>query len=208
MASEMRAVMRKSCAEEMALRPSRKPRILSATESAAGGGERADHGVSGRGDGSAGDADGDGEERDEGGAGEREQAGADEEFTVGEIGGGEEQGGGEDDGGGAEVEHALDGVDGDLRADGELDALGDESGTDDVGEAAEEGDGGEADELRGDEDEGRDAFGGGEEDRPARGAQPVGGVDEGDADGDVGPGDEVELLKKMAQSKWMRPRLV
>ena len=142
----------------------------------------------------AGDADGDGEDGDDGGSGERDFAGVDEDFVVGQVAGGEEQRAGEDDGGGAEVEHALDGVDGDLGADGKLHAPGDERRADDVGEAAEEGDGGEADELRADEGEGRDPLGGGEEDRPARGAQPVGGIDERDAGGDVNPGDVAELL--------------
>ena len=70
---------------------------------------------------------------------------------VGQVVRNEEQSAGEDDGGGAEIEHALDGVDGDLRADGKLHALGDERRPDDVGEAAEESDGGESDELRGED---------------------------------------------------------
>ena len=64
----------------------------------------------------------DGEDGEEGGAGERDFAGADEDLVVGQVARDEEQGGGEDDGRGAEVEHALDGVDGELGADGEIDA--------------------------------------------------------------------------------------
>ena len=164
MASEMSAVTRKSCAEEMALRPSRKPRILSATESAMAW-------ESGRRMAWAVEATAPPATRMmtakmamNGGSGERDDSGVDEDFVVGQVARGEEERAGEDDGGGAEVEHALDGVDGDLGADGELDALGDERGADDVGEAAEESDGGEADELRADEGEGRDFLGGGEED--------------------------------------------
>ncbi len=75
---------------------------------------------------------------------------------VREIARDEEQGGRKDDGGCAEIEHALDGVDGELGADGKIDAAGDERGADDVCEAAEERDRGETDELRADQREGRD----------------------------------------------------
>ena len=159
---------RKSCAEEMALRPSRKPRILVGDAVGDGVGERVQHGVDGGRDRASGHADDDGEDGEEGGAGERDQAGVDEDLVVGQVARGEEQRGGEDDGGGAEIEHALDGVDGDLRADGKLHALGDQRGTDDIGQTAEEGDSGETDELQAYQRKQRDLLGGGEEDRPAR----------------------------------------
>jgi len=159
-----------------------------------GRGERMQQGVGETGDGLAGNAEDDGEDGDGGGPGERKEAGVDEDIAMRHVTGNEEQGGGEDDGGGAEVEHALDGVDRELRADGEADFFGDERGAGDVGEAAEERDGGKADELRADEREGRDFFRRRDEDGPARRAQPVGGVDERNAGGDTRPGDVMKLL--------------
>ena len=159
-----------------------------------GFGEPTQNGADGIGDCAPGDADDHCEDGDEGGEGERDDAGVDEDGAVGQVVRREDESAGEDDGGGAEVEHALDGVDGELGADGKVEALGDQGRADDVGEAAKEGDRGEADELRSHQEERRNTLCCGDEDRPAQRAKPEGGIDEGNADGDVDPGNVAKLL--------------
>ena len=147
------------------------------------------------------EADGDGEEGEEGGAGEGDDAGADEDLVMRRGAGGDGEGGGEEDGGGAKIEHALDGVDGDLRGDGELDAFGDEVGAGEIGETAEEGYGGEADELRADEGKRWKALDRGDEDDPAGGAEPEAGVDEGYSGDEMGQADVAELGEEVLASR-------
>ncbi len=105
----------------------------------------------------------------------------------------EENEAGEDEGDRADVEHALDGVDADLRGDGRGGAAGDEVGADEVGGAAEQGDAGESDDLAAEEAEGPHALCGLHEQRPAEGTQQIAEPDEGDGDAEELPVGQVEL---------------
>ncbi len=96
----------------------------------------------------------------------------------------EGQGCGEDDGGGGKVEGALDRVHGELGGDGGLEATGDEVRTAEVGEAAEEGDDGKADELGGQHLQRGGLMQRFEQHGPAPGAQHVAEVGAGEGDKD------------------------
>lgn len=92
------------------------------------------------------------------------------------------------------VEEAFDEQDGELAGDGDAFAAGDEERADGFGGAADDGDGGETDDVGNDEK--RTAgigLEGAHEDTPALAPNPVGGVDDGTAEGDPTPAGGTDL---------------
>jgi hypothetical protein len=183
----------------------RKPARRSSTRAAAAVARRAEMGmqraVDEAGDRVSGEADDEGCGDDEERRGEGEGSGAGEGGVVRGVARREGERRGEEDGGGGEIEGALDGVNRDLRGDGCVQAAGDEPWTSEIGEAAEEGDRGKADELRGEQMERGCLAHGREQHGPAHRAQQVAGVDAGHAQRDAEPGDGVELLSEGVRVK-------
>lgn len=149
------------------------------------------------GDGAAGETDGDEEDGPGSGAAEAPVGDLVEDFLVRERAAGRE---GDDErkeeGHGAGIEEALDDVGGDLGADGEAGFAGDEVGADEVGDAADEGDGGESDDLGAEQGEEADPFIVADEECPADSAKDIGEIDGGGGDADVCPVGLLELVNE------------
>ena len=113
--------------------------------------------------------------------------------------GGEQDDGREDERRRAEVEEALNDVHSKLGTEREAGLFGDQVGADGVGHAAQQRDGGEADDLRPEQRKQADFFVGLEQPGPARGAEGIAKEDAADGDADSGPVGQGNLRAKDAE---------